>query len=184
MELSRPPLVVAFELSEKRAGCSALVSWPRLASAYPQACLSMSAEQRVLPGAAPGYRHFCYFRGAPLQAGRTWTCRFPASGSRTRLHAFAHGTSRPSAVRRFRLLRGARAQETWCDLPFSSARACAWFGKERRTALHECNSEDRHPRGGDARLGTGGTCLHGHRLRRHRHEPALCAQRRRQGREC
>ena len=28
------------------------------------------------------------------------TCRFPASGSRTRLHAFTHGTSCPSAVRR------------------------------------------------------------------------------------
>ena len=36
----------------------------------------------------------------PHSAHRTWTCRFPASGSRTRLHAFAHGTSRPSAVRR------------------------------------------------------------------------------------
>src|ERR1700733_13163144 len=33
-------------------------------------------------------------------AHRTRTCRFPASGSRTRLHAFTHGTSRPSAVRR------------------------------------------------------------------------------------
>ena len=30
------------------------------------------------------------------------TCRFPASGSRTRLHAFTHGTSCPSAVRRVR----------------------------------------------------------------------------------
>jgi hypothetical protein len=30
------------------------------------------------------------------------TCRSPASGSRTRPHAFTHGTSRPSAVRRGR----------------------------------------------------------------------------------
>ena len=28
------------------------------------------------------------------------TCRFPASGSRTRLHAFTHGTSCPSRHRR------------------------------------------------------------------------------------
>ena len=36
----------------------------------------------------------------PHPAHRTATCGFPASGSRTRLHAFTHGTSRPSAVRR------------------------------------------------------------------------------------
>ena len=29
-----------------------------------------------------------------------WTCRFPASSSRTRRHAFAHDCSRPRAVRR------------------------------------------------------------------------------------
>jgi hypothetical protein len=36
----------------------------------------------------------------PHPARRTRTCGSPASGSRTRLHAFAHGSSRPSAVRR------------------------------------------------------------------------------------
>jgi hypothetical protein len=36
----------------------------------------------------------------PHPAHRTRTCRSPASGSRTRLHAFTHGTSCPSAVRR------------------------------------------------------------------------------------
>src|SRR5262252_881347 len=35
---------------------------------------------------------------ASLHSNRT--CRFPASGSRTRLHAFAHDRSCPSAVRR------------------------------------------------------------------------------------
>ena len=30
------------------------------------------------------------------------TCRFPASGSRTRRHAFAHGSLHPRAVRRTR----------------------------------------------------------------------------------
>ena len=36
----------------------------------------------------------------PHPSHRTGHADFPASGSRTRLHAFAHGTSRPSRVRR------------------------------------------------------------------------------------
>ena len=36
----------------------------------------------------------------PLPSHRTGHADFPASGSRTRPHAFAHGTSRPSRVRR------------------------------------------------------------------------------------
>src|ERR1700675_2766804 len=31
---------------------------------------------------------------------QNWTCRFPASSSRTKLHAFTHGTSCPSLLRR------------------------------------------------------------------------------------
>ena len=36
----------------------------------------------------------------PHPAHRTRTCRFPASGSRTRLHAFTHGMSCPSRHKR------------------------------------------------------------------------------------
>ena len=37
---------------------------------------------------------------ASLRWTHNRTCRFPASGSRTRRHAFTHGTSQPSAVKR------------------------------------------------------------------------------------
>ena len=37
-------------------------------------------------------------KGEPNSSNRT--CRFPASGSRTRPHAFVHGTSCPSRLRR------------------------------------------------------------------------------------
>ena len=98
------------------------------------------------------------FRGALLQAGPGGLSGCCAARALKKLGAISHFRVLVLAVR---------------------------YGKERRTALHECNSEDRHrsPCGGDARLGTGGACMHGRRLRRHRHEPALYAQRRRKGRE-
>src|SRR5215475_8117436 len=61
------------------------------------------------------FHHLCYPNYGVLtstpaglspaeHAHLTWThnrtCGFPASGSRTRPHAFAHGTSLPSAVKR------------------------------------------------------------------------------------
>jgi K+ transporter len=46
---------------------------------------------------------------------------------------------------------------------FSNGRACGIFSKRLRTALYECNGENRHrsPFGGDARLGTGGVACMG-----------------------
>src|ERR1700737_4423946 len=52
------------------------------------------------PGRRPTVPTAFRLRAIPCNPNRTG--RFPASGSRTRLHAFAHGTSCPSAVKRIK----------------------------------------------------------------------------------
>src|SRR5208282_4872595 len=68
-------------------------------------------------------------------------------------------------------------------LPSSTTKAA------RNRPRNECNRQDRRgawggaPQGDGARAGAGGAGLHGRRVRRHRHEPALYAECRRQVRQ-
>jgi len=69
------------------------VEWGSGAAAVGRACLfSAPFVWRCLSGST--------IAPFPLPSHRTGHADFPASGSRTRPHAFAHGTSRPSRVRR------------------------------------------------------------------------------------